>query len=150
HVILGWGQGASWGAKLSVQFASHGPVPMIGFTTSRGWPHPYEAITPLAVANGKGDDYLAALNAAIAAWAKPVSGRFKGAAHATPAYRKAFARIYLLLHGGTADQLSARLRVLGLPGVTHDYQPNPKPTLRVVWNPQGYGSPNLPGNSAQA
>ena len=36
HVILGWGQGASWGARLSVQFASHGPVPMIGFTTSRG------------------------------------------------------------------------------------------------------------------
>ena len=40
HVILGWGQGASWGARLSVQFASHGPVPLVAFTTSRGWPHP--------------------------------------------------------------------------------------------------------------
>jgi len=170
HVILGWGQGASWGARLSVQFASHGPVPMIGFTTSRGWPHPYEAITPLAVAKGKGDDYLAALNTAIAGWAKPIfirpwpemnghwnaycaftaSGRSRGAAHSTAAYRKAFARIFLLLHGGTADQLDARLRALGLPGVTHDYELNPSPTLRVVWNPQGYGSPNLPGNSAQA
>ena len=39
HVILGWGQGASWGARLSVQFASHGPVPLVAFTTSRGWPH---------------------------------------------------------------------------------------------------------------
>ena len=72
HVILGWGQGASWGARLSVQFASHGPVPLVAFTTSRGWPHPYEAITPLAVARGSGDDYLGALNKAIAEWARPV------------------------------------------------------------------------------
>ena len=78
------------------------------------------------------------------------SGRFKGAAHSTAAFRKAFARVYLLLHGGTAVQLNARLRALGLPAVTHDYDVNPTPVLRVVWNPQGYGSPNLPGNSAQA
>ena len=51
---------------------------------------------------------------------------------------------------GTAVQLNARLRALGLPAVTHDYDVNPTPMLRVVWNPQGYGSPNLPGNSAQA
>lgn len=170
HVILGWGQGASWGARMSVQFASHGPVPLVAFTTSRGWPHPYEAITPLAVAHGSGDDYLGALNKAIAEWARPVfirpfpemnghwnrycayteSRRFKGAAHSTAAFRKAFARVYLLLHGGTAVQLNARLRALGLPAVTHDYDVNPTPMLRVVWNPQGYGSPNLPGNSAQA
>src|SRR5512133_957974 len=72
HVILGWNQGNTWGARLPVQFASHGPVPMVGFTTSRGWPHPYEAITPLGVARGRGDDYLTALNRAIAAWGPPI------------------------------------------------------------------------------
>jgi hypothetical protein len=63
-VILGWNQGNTWGARLSAQFASHGPVPMIGFTTSRGWPTPREAITPRGVAFGQGDGYLTALNRA--------------------------------------------------------------------------------------
>jgi hypothetical protein len=78
------------------------------------------------------------------------SGRRKAVSHPTGSFRKAFARIYLLLHGGTATQLSARPSRLELPGVTHDYERNPFPTLRVICNPQGYGSPNLPGNTAQA
>ena len=170
HVILGWNQGSTWGARLAVQLASHGPVPMIGFTTSYGWPSPREAITPLGVARGRGDGYLTALNRAIAAWARPVyirpfpemnghwnaycaytsGGRLKDRAHSTASFRKAFARVYLLLHGGTADFLNARLRRLGLPGVSHDLERNTLPNLRVIWNPQGYGSPNVPGNSAQA
>lgn len=170
HVILGWNQGNTWGARLSVQFATHGPVPMVGFTTSRGWPSRREAITPRGVAFGQGDSYLSALNRAVAAWGRTIylrpfpemnghwnaycaytqSGRFKGASHSTLMFRRAFARIYLLLHGGTADELNARLRRLGLPGVGHDYEVNPFPTLSVVWNPQGYGSPDLPGNRAQA
>ena len=170
HVIVGWDQGYTWGAPAARLFAQHGPVPMVGFTTSRGWPHPYEAITPQAIALGKGDAYLYALDRAIAAWARPIflrplpemnghwnsycaytaSGRFKGASHSTAMYRKAFSRIYLLLHGGTEAELDGRLSSLGLPGVAHDFAVNPAPTLRVIWNPQGYGSPDLPGNSAQA
>jgi hypothetical protein len=78
------------------------------------------------------------------------SGRRKDRAHSTAGFRKAFARIYLLLHGGTADFLNARLRRLGLPAVSHDFERNTLPDLRVIWNPQGYGSPNVPGNRAQA
>ena len=170
HVILGWNQGYTWGGRFTRQFAEHGPVPMIGFTTSRGWPHPREAITPAGIARGSGDAYLYGFNQAIAQWGRPIfvlpfpemnghwnaycaytaTGRFKGAAHSTRMFRKAFARIYLLLHGGTATYLSARLRALGLPGVVHDFAVNPYPRLRVLWNPQGYGSPNVPGNRAQA
>jgi hypothetical protein len=170
HVILGWNQGNTWGARLTVQFATNGPVPMVGFTTSRGWPNRREVITPLAVARGQGDGYLTALNRAIAAWGRPIyirplpemnghwnaycaytqSGRPKDRAHSTASFRKAFARIYLLLHGGTAEFLNARLRRLGLLGVNHDFERNTLPDLRVIWNPQGYGSPNLPGNRAQA
>jgi hypothetical protein len=72
HVILGWNQGNTWGARLPVQFASHGPVPMVGFTTSRGWPNPFETITPRGVAFGQGDGYLAALNHAIAGWGRMI------------------------------------------------------------------------------
>jgi hypothetical protein len=170
NVILGWNQGNTWGARLAVQFATHGPVPMVGFTSSRGWPHPYEAITPLGVARGRGDDYLTALNRAIAAWGRPVyirpfpemnghwnaycaytrSGRPKDRAHSITSFRKAFARVFLLLHGGTADFLNTRLRRLRLPEVNHDFERNTLPDLKVIWNPQGYGSPNVPGNRAQA
>jgi hypothetical protein len=170
HSILGWNQGNTWGARLAVQLENNGPVPMIAFTMSRGFPSGREVVTPRAVAFGRGDAYLGALNRAIADWGRLIylrpfpemnghwnsycaytkSGRLKGISYSTASFRKAFARVYLLLHGGTAQQLNLRLRRLGLPGVTHDYQPNPLPLLRVIWNPQGYGSPDLPGNRAQS
>ena len=170
HVIVGWNQGSTWGAPLAKLFSTHGPVPMFAFTMSRIQPSPHEVITPRKVALGKGDAYLTALNRAISAWGRTIflrpfpemnghwnsycaytaSGRRKDASHSRAMFRKAFARVYLLLHGGTATQLSARLRALGLPGVSHDFEVNPYPTLRVLWNPQGYGNPNVPGNRARA
>jgi hypothetical protein len=170
HVIIGWNQGYTWGAPAAKLIASHGPVPMVGFTTSRGWPNPHEAITPGGVASGEGDEYLLALNRSVNAWGRTIflrpfpemnghwnaycayrsDGSRKDASHSTAAFRKAFARVYLLLHGGTAQELNARLHRLGVPGVSHDFAVNPYPTLRVIWNPQGFGSPNLPGNSANA
>ena len=161
HVFLGWNQGYTWGGKFALQFAEHTPIPMIAMTMSNGWPHPHEAITPAGLANGKGDAYLNAFNQAIAQWGRVIyvrpfpemnghwnsycaytkGGSFKGASHSTKWFRKAFARVYLLLHGGTAAQLNARLRALGLPKVMHDFAVNPYPRLRVLWNPQGYGSP---------
>jgi hypothetical protein len=38
---------------------------------------------------------------------------------------------------------------VGLPGVAADL-PVTTPKLRIVWNPQGFGAPNVPGNSAEA
>jgi len=42
------------------------------------------------------------------------AGKAKGGAHSTANFRKAFARIYLLLHGGAAADINARLARLGL------------------------------------
>jgi hypothetical protein len=166
HVIVGWNQGQTWGSNFASLFDSLGPTPMLGFgTTGAGG-----AVTPLQIAQGKGDAYLVAMNNAIAVWGKFIyvrpmgemnghwnpycaytaSGASKGPQYATPAFRKAFARIYVILHGGPATEVDAKLRRLGLPPVGRDLPVNPAPTLKVVWNPQGYGSPNIPGNSAQA
>jgi hypothetical protein len=142
---------------------------MLGIGTS-SWPSKREAITPMGIALGQGDAYLFALNRAIAQWARPIylrpfgemnghwnpycaytsSGRAKGGSHSTAWFRKAFARVYLLAHGGPALEVNAQLRRLGLPPVRTDLAPNPYPTLRVIWNPQAEGSPNVPGNSPQA
>jgi hypothetical protein len=128
------------------------------------------SITPRQVAMGAGDPFLISLNAVAAARPGPIyfrpyaemnghwnpycaytaSGRAKGPSHSTRMFRKAFARTYLILHGGPRALVNARLRRLGLPGVATDLPANPASRLRVIWNPQGYGSPDLPGNSAQA
>jgi hypothetical protein len=167
HVIVGWGQGQTWGSNFTSLFASLGVTPMLGFSTAQG---SREMITPLAIGQGAGDSYLIAMNNAISIWGKALyvrpmgemnghwnpycaytaSGKPKGASHSTAAFRKAFARIYVILHGGTMDEMNAKLRRLGLPPVDRDLPGNPYPQLQIVWNPQGYGSPDVPGNSAQA
>jgi hypothetical protein len=157
HVIMSWTQVGSIPQLLN----NLAPVPMLGITTQGA------AITPLDIAQGRGDGFLIALNSALAeygklAYVRPLpemnghwtgysaftaTGAARGPRFSTVAFRKAFARIYLLVHGGAARQLSGRLRLLGLPGVTRDF---PLTAARVVWNPQGYGSPDIPGNTAQA
>jgi hypothetical protein len=63
--------------------------------------------------------------------------------------RKALARIAVVLRGGVQADVDAKLAKLGLPGVDRDL-PITTPKLRMVWNPQGFGAPDVPGNSAQA
>jgi hypothetical protein len=166
HVIVGWGQGDAWGSAFPALFGQLGPVPMIGIGTSRNGA---EAITPKDIALGKGDGYFMALGNAIHEFGNRIyirpmgemngywnpycaytkSGQVKPN-HETSWFRKAFARIYLIVHGGPATVLDAKLKALGLPGVGQDLPENPLPNTRVVWNPQGFGSPDVPGNSAQA
>jgi hypothetical protein len=169
HVIIGWNQGYRWGKPLSTLIPQYGPMPMLGIGTS-SWRSKGEVITPQSIALGRGDAYLYALNRAISLWARPIylrpfgemnghwnvycayttGGRAKGGSHSTAWFRKAFARVYLLAHGGTAVEVNVRLRQLGLPPVRTDLAENPFPTLRVIWNPQAEGSPNVPGNRPQA
>ena len=132
HVIVGWGQGAGWGSQFTALFQQLGGTPMIGLGT-RG-KDGKEAITPQQIAQGKGDSYFVALNAAVNAWAQPIyirpfgemngywnvysaytkSGAVKPG-HQTAWFRKAFARVYLIVHGGTAADINAKLKQLGLP-----------------------------------
>jgi hypothetical protein len=162
HVIFGWGQ-----TTFARLWPKLGPTPMVGFDTGA---YGRERITPRQIARGEGDWYLFALNAAAAQLGRPLyirplgemnghwnpysaynkDGSARDAAHSTAVFRKAFARIYLILHGGPRAEINARLARLGLSGVDRDLPSLPYPQLRVVWNPQGYGSPNIRGNRAQA
>jgi hypothetical protein len=161
HVIAGWDQ---LGSSTKI-LAALRPTPLLGIGT--GPPGTRGVISPLAIAQGQGDAGLQALNAALAgfgdlAYVRPLpemnnhhrpfsafneNRSPRGPEYSTAAFRKAFARIYLLLHGGPAASISAELRRLGLPGIAGDL---PETNVRVVWNPQGYGSPDIPANSAEA
>ena len=75
------------------------------------------------------------------------NGSPRDAAHSTAAFRKAFARVYLILHGGRRRERAAGA---ARPAAGSGHAARRTRTSRVVWNPQGYGDPDLPGNSAQA
>jgi hypothetical protein len=168
HVIVAWGQGLTWGSRFPALFQQLGSIPMIGLSTgARGGA---EAITPQQIAQGKGDAYLIALNAAVNGWGQEIyirpfgemngywnkycaytkSGAVKPG-HQTSWFRKAFARVYLIVHGGTAADIDAKLKALGMPPLAGgDLPSNPMPMTRVIWNPQGFGDPDIQGNSAKA
>ena len=159
HLIAGWGQGLSTGSSFGQLFAMMGALPLFGI-------NPGASISPGQIARGAGDVYLVALNRAIAEFHGAVEirplpemnghwntycafnadGSPRGADYSTAIFRKAFARIYLLVHGGSS--VNAKLKRLGLPPVRAELESNRQ--ARVVWNPQGYGSPDVPGNTAQA
>jgi hypothetical protein len=172
HVIVGWDQGRAWGMPLPELLHRMGPVPLLALNTTAKWPSRAEAITPAQIAAGRGDAFLLALNRAIAGFggqmylrpfgemnghwnlysAFTAGGRAK-AGHSTASFRKAFARVYLIAHGGALADVNAALARLGLPpvrGAAGDLAATPFPTLRVIWNPQGYGAPDIKANAAQA
>ena len=152
QIFLGWGQGSTWGARFDDLFATLKPVPMIHLGTDAG-PTQREAITPAGIATGRGDAYLIALNRAISAYGGQLyvrvmaemnnprnlyaptrrNGTSKGPSHAPTAYRQAFRRVSLILHGGT--EVDAALRRLGMPPVGRELAVNAAPQLTVIWNP---------------
>jgi mannan endo-1,4-beta-mannosidase len=162
----GWNQGRSWGRRFDSAFPILGRVPIVTIgTNSRSG---REAITPRGIARGAGDRYLRSLNRAIHTWGGPVifrplaemnghwtyysaynaNGSHRGKAHSQKNFRRAFKRIYLILHGGDRATINRKLANSRMPGISVDLPENPRPRLRVLWNPQGFGSPDVPGNRA--
>src|SRR5918996_4487500 len=131
-----------------------------------------EAITPRGIARGKGDAYLIDLNREAAVWGRTLYVRplaemngywnyycaynkdesYRGRAHSTKNFRKAFRRIYLILHGGSKDVIDAKLANHGMPPLRSagGVPAIPYPQMRVLWNPQGSGSPNIYRNRVAA
>ena len=156
HSFIGWHQ------PRTIRKLLHNlkPVPMLAIKTGG-------IVTPLDIAQGRGDGFLVELNSALAGfgalvYVRPMpemnghwneysaynrDGSHRGRRYSTAAFKRAFARISLIARGGPAAQLNARLRKLGQPGVPGDL---PRTQARIVWNPQGFGSPNVPGNRANA
>jgi hypothetical protein len=161
---------AIWGQRDDVlynHFAKYGPVPMIAFGTTDV--EGREVITPRAIARGRGDAFLLRLNDAAfrfgrAAYIRPLAemnghwnpycaynknGTSRGDSHSTANFRRAFRRMTLVMHGGSLASINNRLASSSMPPLrtSHDLT---TPNVRVVWNPQGFGSPNLAKNSANS
>jgi hypothetical protein len=155
------------GGNLAQIVSTMGPIPLLALNAGSYGAH--ESATPRGLAMGQNDEFLFQLNAQIDAWSgdtfyvRPFpemnghwestcaynkNGTPRDAAHSTLWNRKALARMAVILRGGTQAQINAKLAKLGLPSVNRDL-PVTTPKLRMVWNPQGFGSPDVPGNAAQ-
>jgi hypothetical protein len=164
HTFMSFDQGGNLAQIVSTM----GPIPLLALNAGAYGAH--ESATPQGLAMGRNDQFLFQLNAQIDAWSgdrfyvRPFpemnghwestcaynkNGTPRDAAHSTRWNRKALARIAVVLRGGTQAQINAKLAKLGLPGIDRDL-PVTTPKLRIVWNPQGFGSPDVPGNAAQA
>jgi hypothetical protein len=156
HSFIGWHQPRTL-PKLLHRLK---PLPMLAIKTGG-------IVTPLGIAQGRGDGFLLELNRVLAGFGQLVyvrplpemnghwneysafnrDGSSRGPQYSTAAFRRAFARIALIARGGPAAVLDAKLRRLGQPGVPADL---PATRARLVWNPQGFGSPDIRANSANA
>ena len=168
--FTGWGGGQHWGGKWE-SFFFNDAVPVFAFGTHNKYSN--EVITPRRIAQGYGDGYLIALNKAIAdfrqpAYVRPMAemngywndysafnqdGTSRGRSHSTKSFRLAFRRIYTILHGGDVAAMNVRFANWGvrkLQATRLTLPVNRAPTLQIIWNPQGFGSPDIPANSAQA
>src|SRR5690242_11990477 len=163
HTFISFAQTSSL-AKVA---ADSGPVPMLALNT--GSYGSSETATPRGIALGQNDAFLIRLNGVINdfqgarfyvrpfpemnAWWESNSaynrnGTPRGGAYTTAWNRKALARIAVLLRGGVQADVNASLARLGLPGIHRDLAIT-TPKLQIVWNPQGFGAPDVPGNSPQ-
>jgi hypothetical protein len=130
-----------------------------------------EILTLAQIANGAGDGYLIRLNHLFAekhmrAYVRPLgepnrclnvyaayecAGKPREAADSAKNYRRAFRRIYVIVHGGgKAKAINKRLAEAGLPPLNATLGGLPKAPVAVVWSPLPSGSPttkkNLPQN----
>jgi hypothetical protein len=131
-----------------------------------------EVHTPLALARGRGDGYLIRLNRRLDEYGKPAylrllaemnqadnsyaafdhSGRHRGAAHSTRAFRQAWRRSTLILRGGPVAGINARLQALKMPPLQGAAAGRdlPRPQVDMMWVPQTRGTPDIPANMPRA
>ena len=138
-----------------------------------------ERITPRQIAHGHGDHYILSLNESIARskqvvyirlfpemnghWnpycAYNADGSYRGQAHSTRNFRRAWRRVVLITRGGSRRKINRALRHHRMkriyrassnhaPVYRHRHVPRrlPHPRVAFMWTPQTIGSPYLRGN----
>jgi hypothetical protein len=127
----------------------------------------HELISPREIAQGFGDEYLIRLNKLF--WAKQMrayirplgepnrclnvwasydcDGQLRDSAHTPLWYRRAFQRIYVLLHGGgKRSKIDKKLAEAHLRPLAGDIGGLPRAPVAVIWSTLPAGSPTIPQN----
>ncbi len=159
----------TWGSEFpdSIQrWETARARPMIHITTADN-NDGHELITLAQIAAGAGDGYLVRLNNLFAAkqmraYVRPLGepnrclnvyaaydceGNPRNPEDSAAEYRRAFRRIYVIVHGGGKKAtIDRRLAEAGLPPLRDDVGGLPKAPVAIVWSPLPSGSPTVPQN----
>jgi hypothetical protein len=159
----------TWGSEFpdSIQrWQTARARPMIHITTADN-NDGHELISLAQIARGDGDGYLVRLNNLFAAkhmraYVRPLgepnrclnvyaaydcAGKPRGPEDSAAQYRRAFRRIYVIVHGGGKKAaIDKRLAEAGLPRLRADVGGLPKAPVAIVWSPLPSGSPTVPRN----
>src|SRR5215218_2523208 len=157
--FIAWG--GSYQYTLSNSRGANARV-MYHLSTSRGQNLP-ERFSPGEIARGAGDGFLVGLARDIAANGTPAylrlmgemnncnnpyaayscSGAKRDRDHSAATFKRAWKRVYLVMHGGDVAAINARLARLGLPAVQTGAQALATPQIAFVWAPMTGGAPNI-------
>src|SRR5215217_7299010 len=157
--FIAWG--GSYQYTLSNSRGANARV-MYHLSTSRGQNMP-ERFSPGEIARGAGDGFLVGLTRDIAALGAPAYVRLLGEMnncnnpyaayscgggrrhrdHSTKSFKRAWKRVYLVMHGGDVAAIDARLAALGLPALRAGARTLPAPQIAFVWAPMTGGAPNI-------
>jgi hypothetical protein len=159
----------TWGSDFPdsiVRWQTARARPLIHITTADN-NDGHELISPQAIAEGGGDEYLLRLNRLfytkkMPAFVRPLgepnrclnvyasydcAGKARDSAHRPRWYKLAFRRIYILVHGGgKRARINQRLAEAGLPPLTVAARGLPAAPVAIVWSPLPSGSPTVPQN----
>lgn len=123
-------------------------------------------LTPARIARGDGDRFLLALNELLGEHGHPsyirllsemnngsnpyaaydLSGRSRGTAYSTRAFKRAWRRAVLVIRGGDVATLNARLARLHLAPVRTGEETLARPQVAFMWVPLTYGNPEIARN----
>ncbi len=124
------------------------------------------ALTPAAIARGKGDRFLLAMNELLTDHGHPAylrllsemnnadnpysaythSGRSRGAAFSTRQFKRAWRRAVLLVRGGDVAAINASLASLRMAAVRTSATRLATPPVAFMWVPLSFGNPELARN----
>ena len=123
-------------------------------------------LTPGSTARGDGDGFLLAMNRMLSEHGAPtylrllsemnngsnpyaaydLSGRSRGRAYSTRAFKRAWRRAVLVIRGGDVARLNVRLARMGMPPVRTGTTALPQPQVAFLWVPLTFGNPEIPRN----
>ncbi len=159
----------TWGSDFPesiVRWQTARARPMIHITTADSGDG-HELISPQGIAEGGGDEYLVRLNRLfhekkMRAYVRPLGepnrclnvyasydcgGNLRDEAHRPIWYKRAFRRIYVIVHGGGKRRMiNRRLAEAGLPPLQVNLGGLPAAPVAIVWSPLPSGSPTVPQN----
>jgi hypothetical protein len=156
-----WQHWIQWGGALE-RSASARTRAMLHVSTAAQQDQPGR-IAPGQIARGAGDGFLIDLNRAIARHGRPVylrlmaemnnchsaysshacNGRRRGADHSPGAFKQAWRRAFIVVGGGPAAAIDARLKRLMMPPLRTGATQLDRPQVAFVWAPMTGGSPMI-------